>query len=200
MNDPITQHSPSPGAVPPSPSALPRAVWIGAGAVALTIAGIASALAWRGAPSADEPPVAAAEQTAPAAAAQPAPAPRPAARPAAPERVAAAPSCANCGVVVSVQAVKQAGQGTGVGAVAGGVVGAAVGNQIGSGSGRAAMTVLGAIGGGVAGNEIEKNVRSTTTYSVKVRLDDGTLRTLTLAQPPAVGARVQVDGASLRTV
>ncbi len=191
MND-LKLDPPAPGAVPHAP--LPRALWIGAGAVALTIAGIASALAWRGNPS--EAPV----EPAPVATAEPAPAAthRPA-KPA-PERAAAAPSCVGCGVVVAVQAVQQPGQGTGVGAVAGGVVGAAVGNQFGSGGGRTAMTVLGAIGGGMAGNEIEKRSRASTVYDVKVRLDDGTLRTLRLSQAPAVGARVQVEGSTLRSV
>lgn len=205
MNQPITADSPSPGAVPPTPSALPRALWIGAGAVALTIAGIATALAWRGAPPSEALPEAgggpAAEVAAtPATEAKPAAKPPVAKSSARAPAVAAAPTCAGCGVVVSVTPIKQQGEGTGVGAVAGGVLGAAVGNQIGGGSGRTAMTVLGAIGGGVAGNAVEKNMRATTTYSVKVRLDDGSLRTLTLAQPPAVGARVQVDGANLRAV
>jgi outer membrane lipoprotein SlyB len=202
MNHPTVADSPAPGAVPPSPSALPRAVWIGAGAVALTIAGIASALAWRGAPSEAAPEAAAVTPAAEVAKApEPRPVEKPVARRPAPERaVAAAPACVGCGVVVAVEAVKQAGQATGVGAVAGGVLGAAVGNQMGSGSGRTAMTVLGAIGGGVAGNAVEKNVRATTVYNVRVRLDDGTLRTLQLQQPPAVGARVQVEGGSLKTV
>lgn len=209
MNHPMSTDQPSPGAVPPSAPGLPRAVWIGAGAVALTIAGIASALAWRGAPAEEAPavtaeaPAAAVKTGEPAAepVAEPRPADKPAARRPAPERaVAAAPVCVGCGVVIAVEAVKQPGQATGVGAVAGGVLGAAVGNQMGSGSGRTAMTVIGAIGGGVAGNAVEKNVRATTAYNVRVRLDDGTLRTLQLQQPPAVGARVQVDGASLRPV
>ena len=106
--------------------------------------------------------------------------------------------CAHCGTVESVQAVKQAGEGSGLGAVAGGVLGGVVGNQIGGGNGRKAMTVLGAIGGGVAGHQIEKSVRSTTVYSVRVRMDDGTLRTVTQSQAPAVGARVKVEGSTLR--
>ena len=116
----------------------------------------------------------------------------------APEPVRPAAVCATCGVVESVQAVKQEGQGTGLGAVAGGVLGGVVGHQFGGGNGKKAMTVLGAIGGGVAGHEAEKSVRSTTVYSVRVRMDDGTVRTLTQPQAPAVGARVQVEGATLR--
>lgn len=120
------------------------------------------------------------------------------ATPAPARATAAAPApCAVCGVVESVQAVKQKGPGTGVGAVAGGVVGAALGNQIGKGAGRTAMTVLGAVGGGLAGHEIEKNVRSQTLYDVQVRMDDGSTRVMRLAQPWAVGARVTVDGQRL---
>src|SRR5262245_43471260 len=51
-------------------------------------------------------------------------------------------TCANCGVIDSVQAVKLKGEGTGLGAVVGGVTGAAVGNQMGKGNGRTAMTVI----------------------------------------------------------
>src|SRR5436190_154739 len=87
--------------------------------------------------------------------------------------------CTQCGVIEGVREVQQKGTGTGLGAVGGAVVGGAVGNQIGKGSGRTAMTVLGAIGGGLAGNEVEKRVRSETVYEVRVRMDDGSVRTLT---------------------
>ena len=109
-----------------------------------------------------------------------------------------AAACANCGVVESVVAVQRKGQGTGVGAVAGGVLGAAVGNQVGHGNGRAAMTVLGAVGGGLAGNEVEKRARSETVFQVRVRLDDGTVRTLEQSHAPAVGGRVTVQGNTLK--
>jgi outer membrane lipoprotein SlyB len=195
----------SPGAVPPSPG-VSRAAWIAAGAVALTIGGIASALAWRNAERSEAPPVAATapveevieDKPAPAKPAQPTRAR--AAEQRAPVQQAAAPVCANCGVVESVQAVKQQGEGSGVGAVAGGVAGGVLGNQFGKGGGRAAMTVLGAVGGGFAGNEIEKNVKAKTVYSVKLRMDDGTLRTVQQSQAPAVGARVRLEGSSLHAV
>lgn len=110
----------------------------------------------------------------------------------------AAQTCANCGVIESVRAVQQKGQGSGVGAVAGGVLGGLVGNQMGKGSGKTAMTVLGAIGGGLAGNEVEKQQKAATVYEVHVRMDDGSTRTLTQSTEPAVGARVEVDGKTLR--
>lgn len=111
-----------------------------------------------------------------------------------------APTCANCGVIESVRAVQQKGQGSGVGAVAGGVLGGLVGNQMGKGSGKTAMTVLGAIGGGLAGNEVEKQQKAATVYEVHVRMDDGSVRTITQNTEPAPGTRVEVNGRSLRTL
>jgi outer membrane lipoprotein SlyB len=61
------------------------------------------------------------------------------------------------------------------------------------------MTILGAVGGGLAGNEIEKNVRKETVYEVRVRMDDGSVRTLTQKTAPTPGTRVTVDGNALRT-
>ena len=109
-------------------------------------------------------------------------------------------TCTNCGVIEAVRPVQQKGQGTGLGAVAGGVVGGALGNQMGHGNGRAAMTILGAIGGGLAGNEVEKRTRSETVYEVSVRMDDGSLRTITQHTAPATGARVAVEGQTLRAL
>jgi outer membrane lipoprotein SlyB len=119
----------------------------------------------------------------------------PAAKPVA-ERVAAV--CAQCGVVEAVTPYQQKGEGTGVGAVGGAVVGGLLGSQVGGGSGKKAMTVIGAVGGGLAGNEIEKRQRATTLYSVKVRMEDGTLRTLTQSTAPTVGQKVSVEGSTLK--
>lgn len=102
--------------------------------------------------------------------------------------------CATCGVIESVRAVQQQGQGTGLGAVAGGVLGGVVGNQMGKGGGKTAMTLLGAIGGGFAGNAVEKQTRTVTVYEVRVRMDDGSIRTFTQHTEPAPGTRVTVDG------
>lgn len=109
------------------------------------------------------------------------------------------PVCTSCGTVESVTPVQRAGQTNGVGAVAGGVLGAIVGNQVGSGNGRAVATVLGAVGGGYAGNAVEKNVKKVTAYQVRVRMEDGSTRTIEQSQPASVGARVTVDGNSLRS-
>lgn len=120
---------------------------------------------------------------------KPAPVPVAAAPRAAPVPVPATPAppppiCAVCGVVESVQEVQVKGQATGVGAVAGGVGGAVVGNQFGHGSSKTLSRVLGAVGGALLGNAVEKNARTSTQFQVAVRMDDGSLRTLTSAQPP----------------
>lgn len=112
------------------------------------------------------------------------------ARQAAPARAVA--ECRNCGTVEKVVAVKQKGEGTGVGAVAGGVVGGLLGHQVGGGNGKKAMTVIGAVGGGVAGHEIEKQARATTVYKVTVRMEDGSLRTVTQSTAPAVGSQIKL--------
>lgn len=106
--------------------------------------------------------------------------------------------CATCGVVESVSAVKRNQPTSGVGAVGGAVVGGLLGNQVGGGSGRTAMTVLGAVGGGYAGNAIEKNMKTVTVYQVQVRMDDGSTRSFERSSPMSTGARVVVEGNTLR--
>lgn len=150
-------------------------------------------------PDAKPAPVQSAQAPAPRETPRPAPvtAPVQKATPA-PAPVARATVCAHCGVVEAVRPVQREGEANGVGAVAGGVLGAVVGNQIGGGNGRKAMTVLGAVGGGLAGHEVEKRVRSETVYEVRVRMDDGSLRTVTQRQAVAAGARVVVENGHLR--
>lgn len=114
-------------------------------------------------------------------------------------------ACNNCGVVESVVAVQRqapvegiAGTPVTVGTVAGGVVGGLLGNQIGGGSGRTAATVLGAAGGAYAGNAIEKNMKKYTAYQVRVRMNDGTVRTVEQRGSVAAGSRVVVEGGAVR--
>lgn len=130
------------------------------------------------------------------AAATPAPFPAPM-----PARVVAAQICGNCGSIESVTPVQRSTSpaGIGIGSVAGGVAGAVLGSQVGRGNGRTAATILGAIGGGFAGHAIEKNVRKETVYQVGVRMEDGSSRSVELAQAPSVGSRVTVDGGTLRS-
>ncbi|GIZ53563.1 outer membrane lipoprotein [Noviherbaspirillum aridicola] len=114
-----------------------------------------------------------------------------------PARAAAPAICHSCGQVVDIQAITQPAQGSGVGMVAGAVLGGVLGNQVGGGNGRKLATVAGAVGGGYAGNEIEKRTRATTSYQVRVRMEDGDTRMFSYAQQPGwnVGDRVRVvDG------
>ncbi len=184
----------SPGAVAPG-AAPSRTVWLIAGILgAASLAAGAGMLVRNGLPAPAGQAVPAKEAAAPAGKAVEA----------ANHKLAAAPQAAavfrECGVIESVQAVTRKGEASGVGAVAGGVLGAVVGNQMGRGNGRKAMTVLGAVGGGVAGNEIEKRSKSTTVHVVKVRMDDGSLRSIEQAASAHVGERVLVEGNKLRAL
>ncbi len=102
--------------------------------------------------------------------------------------------CSNCGVIESITAVKEEGKGTALGAVAGGLAGLVVGNQIGGGNGKTIAKIAGAAGGAYLGNKVEKKVRGTTHYDIKVRLDNGTESTVSQDNEPtlAVGAAVQI--------
>lgn len=110
--------------------------------------------------------------------------------------------CSNCGNVESVREIKQRAQGSGLGAAGGAVIGGLLGNQIGDGSGRTIATAAGAIGGAVVGNQVEGNMKATTSYEIRVRLDDGTLRTFRQSSAPAwrSGDRVRIVKGKLRSV
>ncbi len=137
----------------------------------------------------------------------PAPRPAPAARGAAADAAApvaarsgvspataARPACSDCAVVQAVTAVQRRGEATGLGAVGGAVAGGVLGSQMGGGSGQDAMTVIGAVGGGVAGHHMERRLRSTTEYRVRVLMADGQTRTLSHPTRLAVGEAVRVNG------
>ena len=178
------------------------------------------------------PVVATAPEVRPAPESKPAPQPKPAARktvaprpieapktieepvrvayePPAPPRVAetapvaAAPAvCHDCGVVASVRAIEQPGEGSGIGAVVGGVAGGAAGSQFGKGKGQIVGTVIGAVGGAIAGHQVERHVvRKQTQYEITVRLDDGTTRTIVQNTEPAwrPGDQVRVIGNEIRS-
>ncbi|MDP3841131.1 MAG: glycine zipper 2TM domain-containing protein [Oxalobacteraceae bacterium] len=87
-----------------------------------------------------------------------------------------AASCGNCGTIESVHAIQQAAQPNGIGAVAGALLGGILGNQVGGGNGKKLATVAGAVGGGFAGNEVEKRTRTTSSYEIRVRMEDGSMR------------------------
>ncbi|APA84469.1 glycine zipper 2TM domain-containing protein [Paraburkholderia sprentiae WSM5005] len=107
--------------------------------------------------------------------------------------------CSTCGTVASITVIRHEGRGTGIGAVGGAVAGGVVGNQFGAGGGRTAMTLLGALGGGLAGNSVEKHLRSTTSYSVRVHMADGKTRYFTYREAPPLrdGERVRVENGGL---
>jgi outer membrane lipoprotein SlyB len=146
------------------------------------------------------PPPPNATATYPADPPQAQPMPTPAMAPAAPavQRapvVQPAPS-GQLGSIASIEPIRQRPQGTGTGAVVGGVLGAVVGNQFGHGLGRAAMTGVGAAGGAIAGNNVERNYKTTVVaYRVNVRLENGHTRTFQRSSigDLHVGDRVRVD-------
>jgi outer membrane lipoprotein SlyB len=177
------------------PSLSPRLGWfVGGGLALVAFASLATALALR--PPADarseprETVVSTKSPTPKPAAARELPAPMPVARPAA----GAAAACADCAVVQAVTAIERKGEATGLGAVGGAVAGGLLGSQMGGGSGKDAMTVIGAVGGGVAGHHMERKLRTTTEYRVRVAMADGRTRTLSHPSRLAVGERVRVDG------
>lgn len=163
---------------------------------------VQAALAEEKAKQAAVAPVAAPAQVAPAAApVKKAAAPKPAHAPvAANEKVnapmtAMKPVCTNCGVVLAINKVEEAGKGSGLGVVGGGVVGGLLGNQVGAGTGKDLATIAGAIGGAIAGNAIEKNAKKTIHYDIVVRMEDGGERTYRQATEPALanGQKVKIE-------
>ncbi|MDH2917845.1 MAG: glycine zipper 2TM domain-containing protein [Sideroxydans sp.] len=153
------------------------------------------------APVAAPAPVAAATAAAPV---KKAAAPKSAHAPAANEKVnapmtAMKPVCTNCGVVLSINKIEEAGKGSGLGVIGGGVVGGLLGNQVGGGTGKDLATLAGAIGGAVAGNAIEKNAKKTIHYDIVVRMEDGGERTYRQATEPALanGQKVKIENDSV---
>ena len=187
---PSTLDAPAPGAV--QPSSIKPVVWWVVGGVALLGAGALAASLAR------HPQVEAATPAVPFSSSKSQAAPARTTKAPDAKAVPAAAVCATCGTVESGTSEKQKGEGTGIGAVGGAVVGGVVGHQMGGGDGKKVMTVLGAVGGGFAGHEVEKHVRSTTVYHVKLRMDDGSTRSLTQSAAPAVGARFEVQGNQLK--
>lgn len=159
-------------------------------------------------PAAEQAPATAAAETttttttpapAPAAAPAPAPEPAPVARPK-PRPKPAPVVCSTCGRVTAIVEVKQKGEGSGAGAAIGAVAGGVAGHQVGGGRGKDVATAIGAIAGAMAGHEIEKRARSTLSYDISVAMEDGSTRTINVADLGGltVGQAVHVEGTTLR--
>jgi outer membrane lipoprotein SlyB len=108
--------------------------------------------------------------------------------------------CANCGNIESIRTITTRASGSGVGAGAGAVLGGLLGHQIGGGTGQQLATVAGAVGGAVVGNQVEGNMKATTSYEIRVRLDDGKVRTFHQHNTPAwrTGERVRIVKGSIQ--
>ncbi len=193
----------------PAPAAISRTkAWlVGGGLAGVALGSLATALALQGpgpAPSEPRETIVSTKSPTPRGAAAPVapatPAPtrfavhptQPA--PAAPAPASTRPACADCAVVQAVTAIERQGEATGLGAVGGAVAGGLLGNQMGGGSGKDAMTLIGAVGGGVAGHHMERRLRSSTEYRVRVTLADGRSRTLSHPTKLNPGEQVRVDG------
>jgi outer membrane lipoprotein SlyB len=109
--------------------------------------------------------------------------------------------CGTCGNVESVRTITTRAQGSGLGAAGGAILGGLLGNQVGGGHGRQLATVAGAVGGAVVGNQVEGNMKANHSYEIRVRLDDGTLRTFHQHSVPQwrTGDRVRIVKGALRT-
>jgi outer membrane lipoprotein SlyB len=109
--------------------------------------------------------------------------------------------CGNCGNIESIREIKTRAQGSGVGAAGGALLGGLLGHQVGSGHGQQLATVAGAVGGAVVGNQVEGNMKAEVSYEIRVRLDDGSLRTFhqRSAPPWRTGDRVRIVKGTLRS-
>ena len=109
----------------------------------------------------------------------------------APQSLAA---CKDCGTVTDVKTIQKEGEASGAGAVIGGIAGGVLGHQIGSGRGNTAATVVGAGAGAYAGHQVEKNQKTTTSYQVLIKMEDGTNRTFNFSNPTSyrVGDKVKI--------
>ncbi|MDZ4296943.1 MAG: glycine zipper 2TM domain-containing protein [Moraxellaceae bacterium] len=109
--------------------------------------------------------------------------------------------CKDCGVITAI--TEQPGAAgtpaSGLGAVTGAVIGGVLGNQVGKGDGRRAARIAGALGGAYAGHVVEGKVRTSSTYLVSVRFDDGRVEQFTYADQPSafVGMLVRSESGQL---
>lgn len=172
-----------------------KAVGIGALACALALPALAQDEYYRYPDAAPQKAQPQAPQPVPPQAAEPPQPPQP------PAAAVIPPPCQECGTVDSVRVVEQAGEASGVGMIAGGLLGGLLGHQIGQGRGNTAATIVGAAGGAYAGHQVEKGMKKGARYDVGVRMNDGTLRTVSFDADPGfkTGDKVRiVDGRLVR--
>ena len=98
------------------------------------------------------------------------------------------------GVVDSIDVINPGETGP-AGAIIGGVVGGVLGHQVGGGRGNTAATIAGAAGGAAVGHEVEKRNNASQRYRIRVRLEDGSYRTITQdnAYDLRVGSHVRIE-------
>lgn len=105
--------------------------------------------------------------------------------------------CDQCGTVQRVERNITQGRGNGAaGSVVGAIAGGVLGNQVGRGNGRRLATVGGVVGGGVAGNAIGNNAGSSDTWTVRVKMSNGSIQNVQVRDASTIrnGDLVQVDG------
>jgi outer membrane lipoprotein SlyB len=79
------------------------------------------------------------------------------------------------------------------------VLGAVVGSEIGAGRGKTLAEVAGAAGGAYAGNEVEKNMKKSAHFRITVRMNNGSVRTITQKTDPGfrTGDSVKIENGTL---
>lgn len=81
------------------------------------------------------------------------------------------------------------------GTIIGGVIGGVLGHQIGGGTGNTIATVAGAVGGAVVGHEIGRINSDGDAYRLRIRYDNASYQTVTVASigDLRVGDRVRIE-------
>src|SRR4029078_536089 len=102
--------------------------------------------------------------------------------------------CGHCRTVTSLHSVQHEGEASVVGPLAGGALGGLLGHQIGHGTGKTVATIAGAAGGAAIATEVERRAKTSTSYVVGVRLNDGTTRSFNYGAAPGVheGDKVKI--------
>ena len=126
--------------------------------------------------------------------------PPPVAQAPAVEAVKPAPLPGVAAVIESVREVEQKAENPIAGPIIGGIAGAVLGHQVGNGRTRTVATAVGAGAGILGGKVLEEKVRATKHWETTVRLDDGSMQTISSEiQPPwYAGERVRVVDGQIR--